>query len=87
MLSLPLAYESTQPKGEHRHRQVYLENPLESLAVGSSSSSSSAPDLPANPNYADEPEFIETMPNVTAALGRDARIPCYVRNLGEYQVI
>ena len=65
---------------------MYLEN-AESPAV--SSSSSSAPDLPAagGPNYADEPEFVETMLNVTAALGRDARIPCYVRNLGEYQVI
>lgn len=36
--------------------------------------------------YTDEPEFIEAMPNVTVALGRDARISCKVRNLGTYQV-
>jgi hypothetical protein len=34
----------------------------------------------------DEPEILEAIPNITVAVGRDARIPCKVRNLGTYRV-
>ncbi|KAH1029767.1 hypothetical protein HUJ05_002942 [Dendroctonus ponderosae] len=32
------------------------------------------------------PEFVEPIPNVTVALGRDASLPCVVKNLGTYKV-
>jgi hypothetical protein len=32
------------------------------------------------------PRFIEPIPNVTVALGRDASLPCVVENLGSYKV-
>lgn len=35
----------------------------------------------------DGPRFIEPIPNVTVALGRDASLPCVVDNLGTYKVI
>ena len=81
MFSL-LAYESIPQRNEHRHRQVYLTDNPELPPVSSSSG-----DQTPNAIYTDEPEFIEPIQNVTVALGRDARIPCYVRNLGTYQVI
>ncbi|XP_021937032.1 lachesin-like isoform X3 [Zootermopsis nevadensis] len=34
----------------------------------------------------DGPRFIEPIPNVTVALGRDASLPCVVENLGSYKV-
>ncbi|XP_054290041.1 lachesin-like [Macrosteles quadrilineatus] len=34
----------------------------------------------------DEPRFVEPIPNVTVALGRDASLPCVVENLGTYKV-
>lgn len=34
----------------------------------------------------DEPRFVEPIPNVTVALGRDASLPCIVENLGTYKV-
>lgn len=60
---------------------MYLTDNPEIPAVSSSSSANQP-----NAIYTDEPEFIEPIPNVTVAMGRDARIPCYVRNLGTYQV-
>lgn len=33
-----------------------------------------------------EPEIISTIPNMTVAVGREARIPCAVKNLGSYRV-
>ncbi|KAH1023302.1 hypothetical protein HUJ04_012535 [Dendroctonus ponderosae] len=32
------------------------------------------------------PEFVEPIPNVTVALGRDASLPCVVKNLGTYKI-
>ncbi|XP_066258930.1 lachesin-like isoform X1 [Euwallacea similis] len=34
----------------------------------------------------DGPRFVEPIPNVTVALGRDASLPCVVENLGTYKV-
>lgn len=34
----------------------------------------------------EEPEIIGTIPNMTVAVGREARIPCKVHNLGTYRV-
>lgn len=34
----------------------------------------------------EEPRFVEPIPNVTVALGRDASLPCIVENLGTYKV-
>lgn len=34
----------------------------------------------------EEPEIIGTIPNMTVAVGREARIPCKVHNLGSYRV-
>lgn len=34
----------------------------------------------------DSPRFVEPIPNVTVALGRDASLPCVVENLGTYKV-
>ncbi|XP_067127907.1 neurotrimin-like [Centruroides vittatus] len=33
-----------------------------------------------------EPEFSQEIPNVTVAVGRDAKLPCHVDNLGTYRV-
>lgn len=33
-----------------------------------------------------EPEFLETLPNVTAVQGRDVSFTCVVNNLGDYRV-
>lgn len=33
-----------------------------------------------------EPEIISSIPNMTVAVGREARIPCAVKNLGTYRV-
>jgi hypothetical protein len=38
------------------------------------------------PALTDGPRFIEPIPNVTVALGRDASLPCVVENLGSYKV-
>ena len=32
------------------------------------------------------PEIPEPLPNVTVAVGREATLPCVVRNLGDYKV-
>ncbi|RWS12630.1 lachesin-like protein [Dinothrombium tinctorium] len=37
-------------------------------------------------DYVDTPKFIGTIPNVTVAVGRDAKIKCVVQNLGTYRV-
>jgi hypothetical protein len=34
----------------------------------------------------EEPEFVDQIPNVTIALGRDAKLPCIVNNLETYRV-
>ncbi|KAK6617224.1 hypothetical protein RUM44_005555 [Polyplax serrata] len=34
----------------------------------------------------DGPRFLEPIPNVTVALGRDASLPCVIENLGTYKV-
>ncbi|XP_054160630.1 lachesin-like [Oppia nitens] len=34
----------------------------------------------------EEPEFVGQVPNVTAAIGRDAKIPCVVKHLDTYRV-
>lgn len=34
----------------------------------------------------EEPEIIGSIPNMTVAVGREARIPCKVHNLGSYRV-
>ncbi|EEB15808.1 lachesin precursor, putative [Pediculus humanus corporis] len=34
----------------------------------------------------DGPRFLEPIPNVTVALGRDASLPCVIENLGSYKV-
>jgi neurotrimin len=34
----------------------------------------------------EEPEFVDQIPNVTVALGRDAKLPCIVNNLETYRV-
>ncbi|CAG2115353.1 unnamed protein product, partial [Medioppia subpectinata] len=34
----------------------------------------------------EEPDFVGHVPNVTAAIGRDAKIPCIVNNLDTYRV-
>ncbi|KAL1492325.1 hypothetical protein ABEB36_010586 [Hypothenemus hampei] len=34
----------------------------------------------------DSPRFVEPIPNVTVALGRDVSLPCVVENLGTYKV-
>jgi len=34
----------------------------------------------------EEPEFVDQIPNVTVALGRDAKLPCLVNNLETYRV-
>lgn len=33
-----------------------------------------------------KPEFLESVPNVTVAVGRDASLPCVVKNLQDYKV-
>lgn len=37
-------------------------------------------------NPMEYPEFLEPIPNITVAVGREAKIPCLVRNLGPYKV-
>lgn len=32
-----------------------------------------------------EPEFSESIPNITVAVGRDAHLPCVLENLGSYR--
>ncbi|XP_060534761.1 lachesin isoform X2 [Cylas formicarius] len=39
-----------------------------------------------NQAMTDGPKFVEPIPNVTVALGRDASLPCVVENLGTYKV-
>lgn len=39
-----------------------------------------------NQAFTDTPRFVEPIPNVTVALGRDASLPCVVENLGTYKV-
>ena len=33
------------------------------------------------------PEFVGQVPNITVQIGRDARLPCIIRNLASYQVV
>jgi len=37
-------------------------------------------------NGNDLPEFIDSIPNVTVTIGREAKLPCSVQNLGGYKV-
>ncbi|GBM31337.1 hypothetical protein AVEN_192747-1, partial [Araneus ventricosus] len=32
-----------------------------------------------------EPEFVQSIPNITAVLGGEAELPCTVENLGSYR--
>ena len=32
------------------------------------------------------PEFVGDVPNVTVQIGREARLPCVIRNLASYRV-
>ncbi|XP_045110063.1 lachesin-like isoform X4 [Portunus trituberculatus] len=55
-------------------------------AFGSSSSSSSS-SLPSSSSSGSRvPMFVATIPNVTVTEGRDASLPCIVKDIGDYQV-
>lgn len=40
----------------------------------------------SNGNTQRLPEFVSPVPNVTVQVGREARLPCIVRNLATYRV-
>ncbi|XP_063226967.1 lachesin-like [Bacillus rossius redtenbacheri] len=50
------------------------------------SSSKTAGQVSLAAALSENPRFIEPIPNVTVALGRDASLPCVIENLGSYKV-
>ncbi len=42
--------------------------------------------IAAAAGVATKPEFLEAVPNITVAVGRDAVLPCVVKNLHDYKV-
>ncbi|MPC11391.1 hypothetical protein E2C01_004055 [Portunus trituberculatus] len=52
-----------------------------------SASSSSSSSLPSSSSSGSRvPMFVATIPNVTVTEGRDASLPCIVKDIGDYQV-
>lgn len=61
----------------------------DSADASASASASSNKDLSsASPSggVSSRPQFLSSVPNVTVAVGRNAIIPCVVKNLGNYKV-
>lgn len=74
-----LAVPSTDDEcnSDPTHRIAALLTFLLSSLAGSSSTSSVNGRMPM---------FVATIPNVTVTLGRDASLPCIVKDIGDYQV-